>query len=66
MKYNYLADEPFGLKVLLIEVLSAYKHWISALFEMIIPPQRWVRDFYLQGEGKLFTAYLMHIRNLVR
>ncbi len=66
MKSNYLAEEPFGLKVLVIEVLSADKHWISALLEMIFPPQRWVRDYYLQGEGNLFNAYLMHIRNLVR
>ncbi|NQV51350.1 MAG: nucleotidyltransferase family protein [Candidatus Marinimicrobia bacterium] len=66
MKCNYLAEEPFGLKVLVIEVFSADKHWISALFDLILPPQRWVRDYYLQGEGMLFKAYLMHIRNLVR
>jgi len=25
-----------------------------------------VRDYYLQGEGNILTAYLMHFKNLVR
>jgi len=65
-KYRYLSEEPFGLKVLLIEVLSSDKHWTRALVEMILPPKRWVRDYYLQGEGNILTAYLMHFKNLVR
>jgi hypothetical protein len=65
-EYDYLADEPFGLKVLLIEILSADKHWTSALIEMILPHKRWVRDYYLQGEGNIIKAYFMHIKNLVR
>ena len=65
-EYDYLADEPFGLKVLLIEILSADKHWTSALIEMILPPKRWVREYYLQGEGNIYKAYFMHIKNLVR
>ena len=63
---NYLRDEPKGLSVLLIEILSSDSYWVKAVIDILFPSKKWINEYYLHGRGPLITGYIMHFRNLIK
>ena len=64
-KNNYLKDEPKGLSVLLIEILSSDSNCIKAGFRVLFPNKTWIREYYLHNNEPLITGYIRHIKNLL-
>jgi len=63
-KNNYLRNEPRGLSVLLIEILSSDFNWLKASFDILLPSKAWIKEYYLQNNGVLLKGYILHWRNL--
>jgi hypothetical protein len=62
---NCLYDEPKGLQVLLIEILSSDSNWAKALIDILFPSRKWIIEYYLQGKGSVLKGYYMHLKNLI-
>lgn len=53
------------LEVLRLEILSSDHIALIAITEILFPSFRWIRKYYLLGQGSLSSGYFMHWKNII-